>query len=28
LPLHEATLDLCEHSNVRIPVINSDAAAR
>ena len=28
LPLHKATLDLCEHADVRIPVINSDSAAR
>ena len=28
LPLHEATLDLCEHAEVRIPVTNSNSAAR
>lgn len=28
LPLHKAALDLCHHAGVRIPVINSDSAAR
>jgi DNA primase len=28
LALHEATLDLCEHAEVRIPVTNSDSTAQ
>jgi DNA primase len=28
LPLHKAACDLCHHAGVRIPVINSDSAAR
>jgi DNA primase len=28
LPLHKAAVELCHHAGVRIPVINSDSAAR
>jgi DNA primase len=28
MPLYKAAIDLCHHTGVRIPVINSDSAAR